>query len=110
MKRLTKQTWTPEHLARLTQLISEGASAARASVALKRSIGAVQIKANSLGTPFPPVRKVKAERRAREMAEQTLTRLKPRPTLRGKYRESSADFVPRHSRFCLEFDPKEEDA
>jgi hypothetical protein len=69
MRRLTKQTWTSEQLARLSQLVGEGASAARASVVLKRSIIAVQSKANGLGTPFPPIRKVKAERLAREMVE-----------------------------------------
>jgi hypothetical protein len=69
MKRMTKQSWTPEQLARLSQLVSEGASAARASVVLKRSIIAVQCKANSLGTPFVPVRKVRAQRLAREMSQ-----------------------------------------
>jgi hypothetical protein len=73
MKRLTKQTWTSEQLARLSQLVGEGASAARASVVLKRSIIAVQCKAHDLGTPFPPIRKVKAERLAREMLERNRT-------------------------------------
>jgi hypothetical protein len=73
MKRLTKQTWTSEQLACLSQLVGEGASAARASVVLKRSIIAVQCKANGLGTPFRPIRKVKAERRAREMVERNRT-------------------------------------
>jgi hypothetical protein len=73
MKRLTRQTWTSEQLARLRQLVGEGASAARASVVLKRSIIAVQCKANDLGIPFPPVRKVKAERLAREMSERNRT-------------------------------------
>ena len=73
MKRLTKQTWTSEQLARLSQLVGEGASAARASVVLKRSLIAVQCKANGLGTPFPPIRKVKAERLAREMLERNRT-------------------------------------
>jgi hypothetical protein len=73
MKRLTKRTWTSEQLARLSQLVGEGASAARASVVLKRSLIAVQCKANGLGTPFPPIRKVKAERLAREMVERNRT-------------------------------------
>jgi hypothetical protein len=73
MKRLTKRTWTSEQLARLSQLVGEGASAARASVVLKRSLIAVQCKANDLGTPFPPIRKVKAERLAREMVERNRT-------------------------------------
>jgi hypothetical protein len=73
MKRLTKQAWTPEQLARLSQLVSDGASAARASVVLKRTIVAVQSKAISLGTPFPPIWKVKAERLAREMSERNRT-------------------------------------
>jgi hypothetical protein len=73
MKRLTKQTWTSEQLALLSQLVGEGASAARASVVLKRSIIAVRCKANGLGTPFPPIRKVKAERLAREMLERNRT-------------------------------------
>jgi hypothetical protein len=73
MKRLTKRTWTSEQPARLSQLVGEGASAARASVVLKRSLIAVQCKANDLGTPFPPIRKVKAERLAREMVERNRT-------------------------------------
>jgi hypothetical protein len=73
MRRSRKQAWTPEQLERLSRLISEGASAVRASAALKRTIVAVQTKANSLGTPFPLMRKVKAERLAREMSERNRT-------------------------------------
>src|ERR1700730_11468675 len=73
MRRSRKQAWTPAQLDRLSRLISEGASAVRASAALKRTIVAVQTKANSLGTPFPLMRKVKAERLAREMSERNRT-------------------------------------
>jgi hypothetical protein len=63
------KVWTPEQLARLKQLASEGASAARASAVLKRSIVQVRSKAASLGTPFTPIRVARAERLAREELE-----------------------------------------
>ena len=61
-------SWTEEGLARLRQLVQENASAARASAALNRTIIAVQIKAKSLGTPFVPMRKLRATRLAKEAA------------------------------------------
>jgi GcrA cell cycle regulator len=61
-----KRVWTPEHIARLEELARSGASAARASAALRRTISSVRIKANSLGTPFPSVRQAKTDRAARE--------------------------------------------
>jgi hypothetical protein len=63
------KAWTPEQLARLQQLASTGASAARASAVLKRSIVQVRSKAVSLGTPFTPIRVARAKRLAREERE-----------------------------------------
>jgi hypothetical protein len=63
------RVWTPEQLARLKQLVGEGASAARASVVLKRSIVSVRSKAADLGMPFTTVRRIRAARLAREQLE-----------------------------------------
>jgi hypothetical protein len=45
--------WSEEEYQRLKELVASGASALRASVALKRSKQSVQGKARLLGTPFP---------------------------------------------------------
>jgi hypothetical protein len=63
------KTWTPEQLALLGQLVKAGASAARASVALNRSLVNVRAKASSIGMPFTPVRQARAERLLREERE-----------------------------------------
>jgi hypothetical protein len=65
MKPLSRR-WTPQEIERLLQLVAEGASAARASVALKRSLATVRTKANALGTPFVPIRKSRKQRLERE--------------------------------------------
>ena len=77
MPRITSQSWTDDNIKLLFALVEKGASATRASVALKRPKLAVQNKARQLGKPFPDVRVVKAARLARE-AEST-GRLRPRP-------------------------------
>ena len=69
MRRVSRQGWTPEDLARLSQLVRDGASATRASAALNRTIIAVQTKAKSLGTPFVPARQLRADRLAKETAD-----------------------------------------
>jgi hypothetical protein len=69
MTRVTRRSWTSDQVARLLLLIENGASAARASVALKRPKLAVQNKARQLGRPFRDVREVKAARLAREADE-----------------------------------------
>jgi len=61
--------WTSEQIDLLRRLVESGASAARASVVLKRPKLAVQNKARQLGRPFPDVRNVKAARLAREAVE-----------------------------------------
>jgi len=61
--------WTSEQIELLRRLVESGASAARASVVLKRPKLAVQNKARQLGRPFPDVRNVKAARLAREAVE-----------------------------------------
>jgi hypothetical protein len=69
MTRVMCRRWTTEQLELLRTLVESGASAARASVVLKRPKLAVQNKARQLGRPFPDVRGVKAARLAREAFE-----------------------------------------
>jgi hypothetical protein len=47
-----KTAWNDDNNKRVIELAAAGASAARASVALNRSISAVRIQASKLGTPF----------------------------------------------------------
>jgi hypothetical protein len=69
MNRITCRKWTTDQIELLRTLVGSGASAARASVVLKRPKLAVQNKARQLGRPFPDVRGVKAARLAREAFE-----------------------------------------
>jgi hypothetical protein len=69
MTRVMCRRWTAEQIELLCKLVESGASAARASVVLKRPKLAVQNKARQLGRPFPDVRGVKAARLAREAVE-----------------------------------------
>jgi hypothetical protein len=68
MTRVTSRSWTPDQINLLCSLIEKGASAARASVALRRPKLAIQNKARQLGRPFEDVRSVKAARLEREAA------------------------------------------
>jgi hypothetical protein len=67
MPRVTSQSWTDDQIKLLVALVERGASASRASVALKRPKLAVQNKARQLGKPFQDVRRAKAARLAREV-------------------------------------------
>jgi len=64
MKHVTNRTWTSEDLHRLEEMVRSGASAARASVAFRRSIVSVKTQAKKLGCPFPDERSLKRNRRA----------------------------------------------
>jgi hypothetical protein len=66
MPRVTSRSWTEDQIKLLVALVESGASASRASVALKRPKLAVQNKARQLGKPFQDVRRAKAARLARE--------------------------------------------
>jgi hypothetical protein len=66
MTRLAWHPWTEEQIKLLCTLLDRGASAARASVVLKRPTLAVQNKARQLGRPFPDLRKVRAAALAKE--------------------------------------------
>jgi hypothetical protein len=70
MTRLAWHPWTDEQIKLLCSLLDQGASAARASVVLKRPTLAVQNKARQLGRPFPDLRKVRAAGLARQAREQ----------------------------------------
>jgi hypothetical protein len=58
-----KKVWTESDAARLRALIASGASAIRASVALKRSLSVTKLKARELGVPFPSEAELRAKRR-----------------------------------------------
>jgi hypothetical protein len=56
MRRLLARPWTEEDTAFLQRLIASGASAARASVAMKRNKVNLMVKARELGMPFMSLR------------------------------------------------------
>ena len=92
MNRVTCRKWTTEQIELLRALVESGASAARASVVLKRPKLAVQNKARQLGRPFPDVRNVKAARLAREALERELIEqrrnvLRPSTEIRSSQRQ-----------------------
>jgi hypothetical protein len=60
-----KGPWTEKDNARLLELVGGGASAFRASAALKRSVPSVQGQARKLGARFPSINEA---RRLREKA------------------------------------------
>jgi hypothetical protein len=62
MPRVTSVSWTPEQLEQLQQLVSKGASAARAAAALRRSMQSVKDKARHIGLPFPRRKALRARR------------------------------------------------
>ena len=58
-----KKVWTESDAERLRVLIASGSSALRASVALKRSLSVIKLKARELGAPFPSEAELRARRR-----------------------------------------------
>jgi hypothetical protein len=58
-----KKVWSESDAERLKALIASGASALRASVALKRSLSVVKLKARELGVPFQSEAELRAKRR-----------------------------------------------
>ena len=88
--------WTTEQIELLRSLVQSGASAARASVVLKRPKLAVQNKARQLGQPFPDVRGVKAARLAREAVElETIERRRSAATNSGEVRSTEVRVLQR---------------
>jgi hypothetical protein len=55
--------WTEDDVERLRELVTSGVSAARASIALKRSIAVTKNKARDLGVPFRPDAELRKERK-----------------------------------------------
>ena len=55
-----RRPWTDEDIERLKQLHASGASALRASVALKRNRVSVMTRALQLGIPFPSIRELRS--------------------------------------------------
>jgi hypothetical protein len=71
----TLKTWSEDNNKRVIELAAAGASAARASVVLNRSISAVRIQASKLGTPFLTTLTIKKNRLAKcASAERALIR------------------------------------
>ena len=62
MKSISK-AWSQKDLDKLKGLIESGASALRASAALKRSRAVVKQKARELGIPFPTDAQLRSKRR-----------------------------------------------
>jgi hypothetical protein len=58
----TKKAWSKDDVERLKALVASGASALRASVALKRSLPVTKLKARDLGIPFRSEAELKKER------------------------------------------------
>jgi hypothetical protein len=70
-----KTAWNDDNNKRVIELAAAGASAARASVALHRSISAVRMQASKLGTPFLTNLTIKKTRLAKcAAAERALMR------------------------------------
>ena len=55
--------WCDEEIDQLTRLVASGASALRASVALKRSVVQIKRKAREIGVPFPSEAELRTKRR-----------------------------------------------
>jgi hypothetical protein len=74
MRKLLARPWTQEDTALLQWLVASGASAARASVAMKRNRKNLMVKARELGIPFVTQRKQRKMRaRAEDQHRQTQT-------------------------------------
>jgi hypothetical protein len=58
-----KKVWSECDFDRLKALVASGASALRASVALKRSVSVTKQKARDLGIPFRPEAELREQRR-----------------------------------------------
>jgi hypothetical protein len=71
------RTWTAADFERLRRLHAEGASVARASVALKKSKSHLRAKARELGLAFQSVRDQKARQREKEAIARRLAGLPP---------------------------------
>jgi hypothetical protein len=62
-KKVRKKVWSESDAERLKALVASGASALRASVALKRSLSVTKLKARDLGVPFRSEAELRAKRR-----------------------------------------------
>lgn len=58
-----KKVWSESDIERLKTLVASGASALRASVALKRTLAVTKNKARDMGIPFPSEAELKEKRR-----------------------------------------------
>jgi GcrA cell cycle regulator len=58
-----RKAWSESDIERLKSMVVSGASALRASIALKRSLAMTKRKANELGFPFRTDAELKSERR-----------------------------------------------
>ena len=58
-KPLLSVPWTAEQDDKLRQVVTQGASVARASAALNRNMSSVRIRARKLGLTFPTLRETR---------------------------------------------------
>ena len=70
-----RREWTAAEDTQLAEMISAGVSLARASVVLKRTMGAVRTRGRELGVPFPTKWQARQTREAKYAA--ALERLCP---------------------------------
>ena len=68
MSQLNKRPWSEEDLERLKALVLAGASAVRASVALKRPLKVVKLRARKLGVPFQHDNELRKERQRKQVS------------------------------------------
>jgi hypothetical protein len=54
-----RKIWTPEDDERLKTMVASGVSLLKGAAALKCTMGAIQVRARRLGTPFPTIREVR---------------------------------------------------
>jgi hypothetical protein len=73
--KIRNTVWSDDHNKRVMEMAAAGASAARASVALNRSVLAVRVQACKLGTPFLATLTIRKNRLAKcDAAERGLAR------------------------------------
>jgi hypothetical protein len=75
--RVLIKRWTEQDVLQLRQLHAAGASAARASAALKKNLQNVRKKARELGIPFGTNRQRKKLQQEKEMLARTAAGLSP---------------------------------
>ena len=74
-----RKSWTEEETKKLKRLREQGASIARAAIALKWNKAAAKAKARELGIPFPNWRAQRSQQREKEAAARAKAGLPEKP-------------------------------